>query len=270
MTAAVGARNLFRVDAGVVHALLQARYYDGSKGEFLSEDPVFLALGDPSRVKRTTQKDRLLFLSDPQQLNAYSYSGDNPISREDPQGLDGFSNLYQINPYDSAAMVAAKQQLAGQFQSAASGYYAGLMTVTGGLAITGSAAANPWGFASGVGNLLISPQDDSLRQKAGTFAFGYVAGPDVLEERGLVATGVRSGVLSIGEQLFGRASVSTFQTLASVAGGLAGNLARNAVAAASLSPATSAQLGKLAQLVAELGVKLAVFAAAQQAASPAH
>jgi len=27
----------------VVHAFLQARYYDGSKGEFLSEDPVFLA-----------------------------------------------------------------------------------------------------------------------------------------------------------------------------------------------------------------------------------
>jgi len=45
MTAAVGARNLFKVDAGVVHALLQARYYDGSKGEFLSEDHVFL--GDP-------------------------------------------------------------------------------------------------------------------------------------------------------------------------------------------------------------------------------
>ena len=45
MTAAVGARNLFKVDAGVVRALLQARYYDGSKGEFLSEDPVFL--GDP-------------------------------------------------------------------------------------------------------------------------------------------------------------------------------------------------------------------------------
>jgi hypothetical protein len=47
MTAAVGARNLFRVDAGVVHALLQARYYDGSKGEFLSEDSVFL--GDPKQ-----------------------------------------------------------------------------------------------------------------------------------------------------------------------------------------------------------------------------
>jgi hypothetical protein len=28
MTAAVGARNFFKVDAGVVHALLQARYYE--------------------------------------------------------------------------------------------------------------------------------------------------------------------------------------------------------------------------------------------------
>ena len=47
MTAAVGARNLLKVDAGVVHALLQARYYDGNRGEFLSEDPVFL--GDPKQ-----------------------------------------------------------------------------------------------------------------------------------------------------------------------------------------------------------------------------
>jgi len=53
-------RNLFKVDAGVVHALLQARYYDGSKGEFLSEDPVFL--GDP----------RQQVLTEPQGLNAWS------------------------------------------------------------------------------------------------------------------------------------------------------------------------------------------------------
>jgi len=38
MTDAVGARNLFGIDAGVVHALMQARYYDGGKGEFLSEE----------------------------------------------------------------------------------------------------------------------------------------------------------------------------------------------------------------------------------------
>jgi len=72
MTAAVGARNLFKVDTGVVHALLQARYYDGSKGEFLSEDPVFL--GDPKQQ----------VLADPQSLNSYSYANDNPITKSDP------------------------------------------------------------------------------------------------------------------------------------------------------------------------------------------
>jgi hypothetical protein len=53
--------------------LLQARYYDGSKGEFLSEDPVFF--GDPKSQ----------MLTDPQSLNSYSYAGDSPITRSDPR-----------------------------------------------------------------------------------------------------------------------------------------------------------------------------------------
>jgi RHS repeat-associated protein len=74
MTAALGARRHVEADAGVVRALLQARYYDGSKGEFLSEDPVFL--GDP----------RQQVLTDPQSLNSYSYGNDNPITKSDPTG----------------------------------------------------------------------------------------------------------------------------------------------------------------------------------------
>src|SRR5215468_7861850 len=53
---------------------LQARYYDGGKGAFLSEDPVFL--GDPRQQN----------LTDPQTLNSYSYALDNPISKSDPSG----------------------------------------------------------------------------------------------------------------------------------------------------------------------------------------
>src|SRR5215471_12438898 len=53
---------------------LQARYYDGMKGEFLSEDPVFN--GDPKQQ----------LLTDPQSLNSYSYANDNPISKGDPNG----------------------------------------------------------------------------------------------------------------------------------------------------------------------------------------
>jgi RHS repeat-associated protein len=78
MTDAVGARNPSKVDAGVVQALLQARYYDGSKGEFLSEDPVFL--GNPKQQ----------VLSDPQTLNSYSYGNDNPINKSDPLGLASY------------------------------------------------------------------------------------------------------------------------------------------------------------------------------------
>src|SRR5215831_6259671 len=53
---------------------LQARYYDGMKGEFLSEDPVFN--GDPKQQ----------LLTDPQSLNSYSYANDNPITKSDPSG----------------------------------------------------------------------------------------------------------------------------------------------------------------------------------------
>jgi RHS repeat-associated protein len=51
---------------------LNARYYNGAQGQFTTEDPVFLG-GHPN-------------LQDPQSLNAYSYSEDNPIVREDPLG----------------------------------------------------------------------------------------------------------------------------------------------------------------------------------------
>src|SRR6266436_6623767 len=110
MSAAVGARNLFKVDAGVVHALLQARYYDGGKGEFLSEDPVFWGkqnIPDPqaptswrtagnvsnSAYANTQQKGNPTsgwsdaYMRDPQAQNSYSYSRDNPMRYSDPDGL---------------------------------------------------------------------------------------------------------------------------------------------------------------------------------------
>jgi RHS repeat-associated protein len=53
---------------------LQARYYDSARGQFLTQDPVFL--GDP----------RAQNLADPQSLNSYSYAEDNPITNKDPNG----------------------------------------------------------------------------------------------------------------------------------------------------------------------------------------
>jgi RHS repeat-associated protein len=69
MTVVVGARSLVKADAGVVHALLNARYYNSAQGQFISEDPTFLGM----------QQN----LNDPQSLNSYSYANDNPITGKD-------------------------------------------------------------------------------------------------------------------------------------------------------------------------------------------
>lgn len=52
---------------------MMARYYNSTRGQFISEDPVFWS----------TQQN----LSDPQSFNSYSYANDNPINRRDPTGL---------------------------------------------------------------------------------------------------------------------------------------------------------------------------------------
>ena len=61
-------------DAQTQLSYLNARYYNGSQGQFSSEDPMFL--GNQSQQN----------LSDPQSLNAYSYSEDSPIIKSDPTG----------------------------------------------------------------------------------------------------------------------------------------------------------------------------------------
>jgi|SRR5450631_2052955 RHS repeat-associated protein len=50
---------------------LNARYYNGAQGQFTTEDPVFWGQQN---------------LQDPQSFNAYSYSENNPIMKEDPSG----------------------------------------------------------------------------------------------------------------------------------------------------------------------------------------
>jgi RHS repeat-associated protein len=61
-------------DQGSGLSYLNARYYSGSQGQFLSEDPVFW--GNPKAQN----------LMDPQSLDTYSYSVDNPITKKDPSG----------------------------------------------------------------------------------------------------------------------------------------------------------------------------------------
>src|SRR5208337_2247918 len=66
------AQPLVETRTSVVCDLLNARYYDSTRGQFLSQDPIFLS---------SSQN-----FGDPQSLNSYSYSEGNPINKSDPTG----------------------------------------------------------------------------------------------------------------------------------------------------------------------------------------
>jgi hypothetical protein len=57
-----------------------------TRGQFLSEDPIFLQLGGPD-AERLAKRSLQQILTDPQGLNSYSYAEDNPITIKDPSGL---------------------------------------------------------------------------------------------------------------------------------------------------------------------------------------
>jgi RHS repeat-associated protein len=64
---------------------MEARYYSGGKGRFLSEDPVFLAVGSPE-LKQKTGLELQKYLENPQTHNSYSYVANNPLKYVDREG----------------------------------------------------------------------------------------------------------------------------------------------------------------------------------------
>jgi RHS repeat-associated protein len=96
-----------RLDSSTSLNYLNARYYNSTKGNFTSEDPIFLNLGLDSRTAQTSQgpknvkptqvaEDRVKanksasewgeYLRDPQLQNSYNYARSNPIRFKDPTG----------------------------------------------------------------------------------------------------------------------------------------------------------------------------------------
>ena len=74
----------YDVDTGLNYA--NARYYNSAIGRFISQDPVFLAVGNNAELEQRTEMKLIEYLSDPQNFNSYSYVKNNPLVAVDPNG----------------------------------------------------------------------------------------------------------------------------------------------------------------------------------------
>ena len=141
---------------------MDARYYDGSRGRFISEDQLFLSIGDSKqfgdiidktamaigkaansdsndqdeqRQKHSQQLENLL--SDPQRLNSYSYVQNNPLKSVDPNGLFGIGVTYGGTTELGALIFGAGATASvggGAFWSPSTGASLGAFTNVGGFA----------------------------------------------------------------------------------------------------------------------------------------
>jgi RHS repeat-associated protein len=68
-------------DSQMALTYMGARYYDASRGQFLSQDPVFLGVGSKNDPKKLQA-----YLNDPQNMHSYAYARNNPLGYVDPDG----------------------------------------------------------------------------------------------------------------------------------------------------------------------------------------
>jgi RHS repeat-associated protein len=96
------------LDGDTEFSYLNARYYQGSRGQFMSQDPVFLTVGT-AHHRALTGLELAGYLSDPQGMNSYGYSRNNPLRLIDPDGAwaqDYVSGRQSFGEFRSQALNA--------------------------------------------------------------------------------------------------------------------------------------------------------------------
>jgi hypothetical protein len=250
---------------------MQARYQNSSRGQFISEDLVFLSLGDSAKVKQLLDKDQRDLLADPQQLNSYSYASGNPISKSDPSGL-GDAGLAQITMFWSfnpnIQVAAAKQQLGAQLQAS---YQGGVAAAKFSAAVVLSGVVSmiqpetvPYilnGWSSAAVQAYQDSQNGTFDKSGSSYAVSFGLGvgeTPFLKSGSLPSLAAKSVGLSVGEQYFFQGIVSPRLVLANVAGALAG---RAGAAAGNYAAGSTRNvlLTQLSETLTNLSAQLAVL-----------
>ncbi len=147
-------------DADTGLSYMNARYYNGKIGRFVSEDPAYLLIGDQSfkdKYKRTLE----MHLSDPQSLNSYSYVNNNPLKWTDPDGeilpvlvLAAWAvaevGLSVYDAYDTATTLSNPNSSFTDKGLSAGGFVAGLVLPGGGYGKGAKEAVKNIGKVEGV------------------------------------------------------------------------------------------------------------------------
>ena len=121
-----------------------ARYYPGSTGRFISQDPVYQSVGDSRLIKEKTSLELVEYLKDPQALNSYSYVRNNPIRVVDKNG-EWFQDVVTGKQSFGDFQIEVGQATQYMSDNSTSWDYAVSNPVKAGLAVgvTGAAASVP-------------------------------------------------------------------------------------------------------------------------------
>ncbi|MBX9906453.1 hypothetical protein K2X96_00975 [Patescibacteria group bacterium] len=144
---------------------LNARYYNGAQGQFMSQDPAFLDIGGPG-FEQNYQRTLQQHLKNPQALNSYSYAHNNPITLKDPDGevipliLAGAWAAAEVglSIYDGYnAYGTVNDPNATEFEKsvAVSGFAAGLIGPAGGYGSAGNKALQIYKQTNSSGQVLM-------------------------------------------------------------------------------------------------------------------